>query len=825
MKTLVKAKGALILTAVFLLTAGSIIGNCADTTGGHDPACEIGSTLSGIVTNGLTGSPLSGVKVTTDPAIDGVSIETDASGNYTAMLPTGIYTLTFEKSNFESFTKTVVAVDCEKVIEDVALKPTSPVVVNAGKDQAASPGETVTLKATVEPLDGSTVTDYKWTQTAGPAATVGNPNPERQAATVTLADLKLYRTELFKKLRTIDRFMVQAINPRSLEEVEETTFKVTVTTSSGSYSDTLSVTAHLPYATNTGIQNVPVNVPVLLHGKTQDAYSWDLKLPAGSSTALDDSSVQNPSFTPDVAGKYILTETNSGAAFDVYAGTWMGIITGYEEKNKPVTDTSCTTCHNGTIAPDKFSAWKRSGHAEIVTQNIDNPSGHWSIGCASCHTVGYDTEADNNAFDEIMTKEGWEAPQGAVGNWTKMLADYPSTARLANIQCENCHGPQQSTAHMQASARTSLSSDVCGTCHGEPPRHARFQQWEESKHADYTLAIERATNKSCGRCHVGQGFLAWLPQIEAGNPGSIEAEITWTADTTHPVTCVVCHDPHDPGNTSGEPNTATVRIEGNTPMLPAGFKALGVGRGALCMTCHNTRNSERNDVAMLVVDDRAPHTASQADLLMGENAYFVSVGKRSAHSLIGDTCTKCHMQLSPPPAKLSHNLAGTNHSFEASRDVCTSCHGDFVGGGLDEAVHGGMEELKAGLEQAIVNEIVAQISAGNTVTLKKMGADETDVNITKDSSVTALEFTESHGRLAMNIIIGDTTYEHVRLARDTEVKDSGGNVVGTLINSAAGQIIAKAGWNYFLIEGDGSEGVHNPSFTLEVLNASIYALK
>jgi len=260
-------------------------------------------------------------------------------------------------------------------------------------------------------------------------------------------------------------------------------------------------------------------------------------------------------------------------------------------------------------------------------------------------------------------------------------------------------------------------------------------------------------------------------------------------------------------------------------MLPAGFKAVGVGRGALCMTCHNTRNSERNDVAMLVVDDRVPHTASQADLLMGENAYFVSVGKRSPHSLIGDTCTNCHMQLSPPPAKLSRNLAGTNHSFEASRDICTSCHGAFVGGTLDEAVHGEMKELRAAIEEAIVNEIMAQTSAGNTVTLKKMGADETDVNITKDSTVTALEFTESHGRLAMDIIIGDTTYEHVRLARDTEVKDSGGNVVGTLIDSAAGQIIAKAGWNYFLIEGDGSEGVHNPSFTFEVLNASIDALK
>lgn len=237
------------------------------------------------------------------------------------------------------------------------------------------------------------------------------------------------------------------------------------------------------------------------------------------------------------------------------------------------------------------------------------------------------------------------------------------------------------------------------------------------------------------------------------------------------------------------------------------------------MTCHNSRNSERNDAAMPVTDDRVPHTASQTDVLMGENAYFVKVGQRSPHSLIEDTCTGCHMVLSPPPAEFSRQGAGTNHGFEASSDICTSCHGAFTGGTLDDAVHGGLEELKAAIEEAIAKEIVAQTSAGNTVTLVKMGPDESDVNITNGSSVTAVEFNETHGRLAMNITVDGVVYEHVRLARDTEVAGD------TLIGSDAGQLIAKAGWNYFLIEGDGSEGVHNPSFTLEVVSASTDALK
>ena len=63
---------------------------------------------------------------------------------------------------------------------------------------------------------------------------------------------------------------------------------------------------------------------------------------------------------------------------------------------------------------------------------------------------------------------------GALDNWTKILAQFPATAKLANIQCENCHGPQNSPAHMKKDgSRKTMSSDLCGSCHGEPLRHGR----------------------------------------------------------------------------------------------------------------------------------------------------------------------------------------------------------------------------------------------------------------------------------------------------------------------------------------------------------------
>ena len=81
-----------------------------------------------------------------------------------------------------------------------------PVVVEAGEEQSGSPGETLILKAEVEIADGSVVTGYEWTQTAGVAATIADANA--QSATVILADQAAYKTGLFKHLKVLDRFMV-----------------------------------------------------------------------------------------------------------------------------------------------------------------------------------------------------------------------------------------------------------------------------------------------------------------------------------------------------------------------------------------------------------------------------------------------------------------------------------------------------------------------------------------------------------------------------------------------------------------------------------------
>ena len=700
----------------------------------------------------------------------------------------------------------------------------APVEVNAGDDQTGNPGGSATLKAAVTINDGSSITKYAWQQTSGVKAILQDATTD--TLKITLGDASAYKKSLIEHLKTLDRFGVQAINPHSLEAAEAANFRVTVTTSSGTYTGTVSVSAHLPYAWNGGLNNVPRGEAVLLSGKEQVAYNWEITAPDGSTAKLDSSREQYPVFTPDVDGKYTLTEFVSGATFNVFAGTWAGAISGIDSNQRPKSD-NCAVCHNGTIAEDQFTIWKDSGHAEIFSTQI-NTSTHYSENCFACHTVGFNKDVENGGVDEASDYAAFIAADlfhntPDPNNWNTVTTEFPNMAKLTNIQCENCHGPNKSELHGNGTIdaeRVSISSDACGACHGEPPRHGRFQQWEESRHANYDLATERFDNASCARCHTGQGFIAWLPQLIAGDTGNLQAEVTWTSETVEPVTCAVCHDPHDVGTRSGEPNDVNLRVMNDTPMLPAGFKAIGVGNGALCMTCHNTRNGERNDVAMATQDDRAPHVAAQADVLMGQNAYFVTTGIRSSHSYIENTCATCHMEITPPPADFSYNLSGTNHTFEASTEICSDCHGAYNGGTIQEASHGELEELKEAIEAAILTEIQANTGVGRTVILVGMGPDGSDVTITNARKVTAIELTEYHGRQAMNITVSGITYEDVRLASDTRV-----GYFGTLISSDYGQIIAKAGWNYFLLHGDSSEGIHNPTFSRDVINASLAALK
>jgi len=71
-----------------------------------------------------------------------------------------------------------------------------------------------------------------------------------------------------------------------------------VETSSGAFTDTVTVAVDLPYDIAPGLRNVPVGRTVLLHGADQGSYTWSLTRPGGSSAALDSTSIQDPRSSP-----------------------------------------------------------------------------------------------------------------------------------------------------------------------------------------------------------------------------------------------------------------------------------------------------------------------------------------------------------------------------------------------------------------------------------------------------------------------------------------------------------------------------------------------
>ena len=146
---------------------------------------------------------------------------------------------------------------------------------------------------------------------------------------------------------------------------------------------------------------------------------------------------------PDVRGQHTVTATivtttsgTTNLSRNITAGVYMGINT-------------CALCHSGgTIADDKVQPWQTTARPHDL--HLRGSMASWdsySLSCLKCHTVGYDTNTNavNGGFDDVATQTGWTFPTNLVpSNFTNMP---PALQNLANIQCENCHGPGSEHAY------------------------------------------------------------------------------------------------------------------------------------------------------------------------------------------------------------------------------------------------------------------------------------------------------------------------------------------------------------------------------------------
>ncbi|MBI4671221.1 MAG: hypothetical protein HY741_06080 [Chloroflexi bacterium] len=418
----------------------------------------------------------------------------------------------------------------------------------------------------------------------------------------------------------------------------------------------------------TGLSNVPINVPVHVQCKAADegftgtiTPTWTLYKPADSKAELKDPKAALTEFTPDLVGAYAVACSIPGGGKADGAKLHAGTYLGNDAEN-------CKTCH-----PIKVAEWLKTGHATIFSDNIDNKrtpeaDTHYTESCASCHTVGYYAEpygVGSNGFKAAMTLAKWSIPTwdkinaAGKGGPSNFAAMPDSVKALANIQCEQCHGP--ATEHVkngEGVMAVSQSAGMCNVCHNGSSRHDKGEQLKNAAHSDANAAAFNApigpTRQACVRCHSGEGYASFLK-----NPKN---QAAWT-NVKQTIVCATCHDPHS------DANPWQLRIMGKPVELP--FEVTkDVGLSATCFECHNSRANPAN-----AIKSSFPHYSSVAEFLSdtGGVTYGQTVGNSPHGALVGVApIPNPEAKDDPEAAKFLFSKAGDEKGNIPG--PCVTCH-------------------------------------------------------------------------------------------------------------------------------------------------------
>jgi predicted CXXCH cytochrome family protein len=221
------------------------------------------------------------------------------------------------------------------------------------------------------------------------------------------------------------------------------------------------------------------------------------------------------------------------------------------QNNAYASQSACAGCH-----ADKYDGWTNTPHSYAITALL-NPDGsftssHANPSCLLCHTVG----------------DG--QPTGYV--YTSNSASYSSL--LANVGCEDCHGPagwHRASEKDMITPAVSLDPAICGSCH-----QGHHPQYTEYTNVNYTaisnapmgilLAAASHANKAgsgsfgCSPCHAANNRMAMVKEYYdrlAGNPHPITLFASADSQAFGGAACATCHDPHGSNNVAQLRNPIT----------------------------------------------------------------------------------------------------------------------------------------------------------------------------------------------------------------------------------------------------------------------------
>jgi hypothetical protein len=280
----------------------------------------------------------------------------------------------------------------------------------------------------------------------------------------------------------------------------------------------------------------------------------------------------------------------------------------------------CGNCHVGQNA-----AWQQTHHAG-AWETLQASSSAQDF-CERCHTVS------------------------ETGNSTETPGGWPATLdpRYQDVQCESCHGPGlEHVTNPDASqplasllAGTDLTNG-CGECH-QGSHHGFVDEWTESRHG--TMDPFPQGREDCVQCHEARGALAAFG-VKAEYLEKEQAEAI-------PITCAVCHDPHD------ATNEHQLRFPIDVPNVDLN----------LCMKCHHKRAQPDPDLSY------GPH-APQGPLLLGDAGWRPPDFLAPTDTIVAThgtganpgLCAGCHVNsFEVTDAETgAHVFSVTGHSFKAT---------------------------------------------------------------------------------------------------------------------------------------------------------------
>ena len=566
---------------------------------------------------------------------------------------------------------------------------------------------------------------------------------------------------------------------------------------------------------STGLTVVPVGMKAYFAADTTgsgasvvSSFTWSvISRPSGSTADFKQYSTINDTLVTDAEGPYTIQLVAGGRTLSV------NIIASMYKGS--TTETDCGICHVVVPAAQAaWSSWRTSNHATMFQRGIsgmlevqNNPTSSDSVGsyganCVKCHTTGWDQTVNNGNFgyqahqvnggtpawdttwiknpSNTNTPAGLYIKYGDTTNWHQLTTSYPGLVSTSNIGCEQCHGPANYHSTTAVPLGISNTSGVCNQCHAANPiggHHSLGNYWALSVHAKWPDG-QTTAQPGCYPCHSGSAFVKWA---KAGKSSSTVYDTTTVGGQPSPtndgnvaVGCPTCHDPH-----TLELRTTTLDSLRNGYVPPANYG----GMGRLCMNCHNARYSVKSRVTNTPpyygwTDRFGPHHNPQADMYFGSNGYQygdTTITGLITHSTVADACVTCHMAAGANPG----NLTQPNHTWAMVDSLgnptlsgllaCQPCHG------------------------TITNYTDIRASADYDGNGKIEGFQ-----------------TEVLGLLAKlkNRLPHDSTGEVVSMKADSLKVKGNQKLIGDI-------------WNYWFVKEDRSIGVHNPKYTIALLQKAL----